>query len=525
MKTETIVSMSPIHDDYTDYLTAVQARFSACCSDDRPLRPLFTTDAENLWETYLDSFADADERQHHNCHCCRHFIRKFGGLAIVGTGGQIESALWDVEAAPERYKPAVKQMVRAVRKAKITGVFLSADMVWGTPVTGVWTHFSVVQPSTRLFRGRVKTAEQAMAEKKEDYRTVMTALADFKLPHLETALRLLRSDALYRSEKVLGQAEWLYALQKTKVNRKNRVWEAVANAPAGFCHPRASMIGTLLEDIAAGKGYDQIARAFAAKMHPLSYQRPQAAPKEATIGQAEKIVEQLGIRRSLERRFARLDEVQALWRPVQVPPKEEGGVFSHLKPAEKAPQMVLPARHITWQKFSETVLPTAERMEVKAPGIGNYTCLVTAVHADAPPILQWDVEEARNPVSWYVWSGGSRAEQFRLKATSLYPVAAICLQPSMWSGDFAHQGEAVILLIEGAQETRKPSGALFPETLKAELHGVRKVIEAHSKSTTLAGFGEPHAAGLGHTKGVMWNTLVRVWSSGQFADYILDRWD
>jgi hypothetical protein len=187
--------------------------------------------------------------------------------------------------------------------------------------------------------------------------------------------------------------------------------------------------------------------------------------------------------------------------------------------------MVLPARHITWQKFSETVLPTAERMEVKAPGIGNYTCLVTAVHADAPPILQWDVEEARNPVSWYVWSGGSRAEQFRLKATSLYPVAAICLQPSMWSGDFAHQGEAVILLIEGAQETRKPSGALFPETLKAELHGVRKVIEAHSKSTTLAGFGEPHAAGLGHTKGVMWNTLVRVWSSGQFADYILDRWD
>jgi hypothetical protein len=520
MNTEAIVSCVDDHSDYAGYLDSVQARFAESAD-----KPLFTTNAENLWEVYLGAFTDAEERQHHNCHCCRHFIRRFGGLAVLGDNGQIESALWDAETVPERYQPAARAMARAVRKATITGVFLSKDRVWGTPVTGEWTHFSVTPPSTRLFRGRTKTAEQAMAEKKEDFRTVVTALVDFKLPHLETALRLLRSDALYRSEKALGQAEWLYTLQTLKVNRRNKIWEAVAKAPAGFCHPRTSMIGTLLEDIAAGKAYDQIARAFATKMHPLAYQRPQAAPAEATIAQAEKVVEQLGIRRSLERRFARLEDVQALWRPASPVRTEPAGVFDHLKRAAKTSDLALPARKITWSKFSETVLPTAERMEIKAPDRGSYICLTTAVHADAPPILQWDREEDRNPVAWYVWTNGSPATQFGLKPAALYPVAAICLQPSMWGGGFTHQGEGVILLIEGMRETRKPTSALFPEILKPELHGVRKVIEAYSRSTTLDGFGQPHAAGVVHRRGNEWHTFVRVWSSGQCADYVLDRWD
>ena len=110
---------------------------------------------------------------------------------------------------------------------------------------------------------------------------------------LAQALKLLKSEALYRSEKVLGQAQWLYDLHRALPSRRNRdhvLWRAVAAAPAGFCHPRSSMIGTLLEDLAAGMPFDDVSRRFAEKMHPLLYQRPQAAPSAGNIAQAEKIV-------------------------------------------------------------------------------------------------------------------------------------------------------------------------------------------------------------------------------------------
>ena len=73
------------------------------------------------------------------------------------------------------------------------------------------------------------------------------------------------------------------------------------------------MIGTLLEDLATGMDFATVSARFAAKMHPLKYLRPQAAPRAGNIADAEKIVAKLGIARSLERRFARIDEIETLW--------------------------------------------------------------------------------------------------------------------------------------------------------------------------------------------------------------------
>lgn len=91
------------------------------------------------------------------------------------------------------------------------------------------------------------------------------------------------------------------------------------------------MIGTLLKDVATGMDFATVSARFASKMHPLKYQRPQAAPRVGNIADAEKIVAQLGIARSLERRFARIDEIDTLWkyRPVpEVPDRVR--VFSRL---------------------------------------------------------------------------------------------------------------------------------------------------------------------------------------------------
>jgi hypothetical protein len=513
--------------DYAAFLARVNGRFAL--NYEHGGSPLFTTNASGLWGLYLDSFTDPDERQHHNCHACRHFIERFGALAVINDSGSLTSAIWDEDDAPPIYRPALAAMSRAVRRANVTGVFLSSDTVLGTPVTGAWMHLAIHQFTA--FKNPLKSASQAMAEKAEDFKTVLRALTEFTGADLDTAVRLLESDALYRSEKVLGQAMWLRGLEKrwSKAGRAsvNHVWRAVATATPGFCHPRSSIIGTLLEDLAAGKSFDAVSRAFAAKMHPLSYQRPQAAPTAGAIAAAEKVVQQLGSAGSLARRFARVDEIQALWRPA---PKKDApstvSVFGHLK-SKGADTLAMhaPTQTMTWDKFRRTVLSTADCIEIAAPHRWNYTALVTAVNADAPPILQWDNEGARNPFSWYVWNGGSTAAQFGLVAGRFHEVSAVTLKPSMWNGGNEHQGRGVVFVVADARESRNAGAALFPEILKAEFHGIRSVLEAYSRSASIEGISQPHAAGVMLEAGKEWAAMVRVRSNGHQMDYCLDRWD
>lgn len=516
--------------EYGAYLARVGQRLHSCDQE-----PLFTTDASLLFEAYLSALP-VDQRQYHNCHCCRHFVERFGGLVTINERGKQTPAFWSEEDAPEVYRPAVAKMIRIVAKAKVTGVFLSADKVWGNPVTGKWTHLSIVPSVKRRYAKQVLSASQAMAEKSEDHKNVARALREYNPAIIEKALIVLRSEQLYRSEKVLGQAEWLDELHDALAeasNRDNVLWRAVATAPAGFCHPRSSMIGTLLDDLMNGLGFEDVSRKFADKMHPLRYQRPQAPPAAGTIAQAEKIVAQLHAEGALERRFARLDDViEKLWTPTPPAAPSGKGVFGHLMPKDTrsaVDPVVIPASTVTWVKFARDVLPTAERIDLLVgPESNNYAALVTAVYPGAPPILQWDSPERRNPVSWYLWVGGSRPSQWGINVGP-HKVSAITLKPNMWfGGDFAHQGEGVLFLIEGAKETRVVGcgAAIFPDTLRSEFHGVRSVIEAFSQKATLAGREEASACGLILSKGTeRWNARVRVTTKNSVAEYRLDRWE
>lgn len=285
------------------------------------------------------------------------------------------------------------------------------------------------------------------------------------------------------------------------------------------------MVGTLLEDLASGMGFDVAASRFAAKMHPLQYQRPQAAPSQGQIEAAEKMVEQLGIAAALPRRFARLDEIETVWRPMPAG-APAGGVFGHLKPLAQRPAALdVPEQRITWTRFVREALTDASAIEVRVPMHGNFCALVTAVNADAPPILQWDRPERRNPVSWYVYNGGSPAARWGLMDDAWATVTALTLQPSMW-GEFppAHYGRSAIAVIADARDVASSGGALFPEFLRSELHGVRATIEAYSRTATLAGAADASACGLRF--GDQGEVLLRVVTrTGSRFVYRVDRWD
>ena len=536
-------SAPPSDRDYGSFLASVQARFRLVTEAHQGKQDkvsLFATDAPDLVEIFLGAIPPS-LRQLHTCATCKKFFQRYGGLVVVGPKGKTVPVMWDPEGTPQLYVEATRALAAAVAQAPIAGVFLSAATSWGVPHTGAWSHLAVTPAESLVLKpSLLKTTSQIVAEKQQDYETLVRGLEEFPLSVVSKAQSLLTTGALYRSEKCIGVAKWLVELHEARKASKNLrakenvTWRAVAEAPPGFCHVRSTMIGALLEDIQAELPFAQIKARFDAKLNPLQYQRPTAAPTAGNIAQAEKIIAKLKAQGSLERRFARLADVKTLWLPT--PSKGEpakAGVFSHLTPrgsASPASEVEAPAVTMTWEKFSRAVLPTAERVEYYVPASNQpYLAMVTAKNLDAPPIIQWDCEGERNPVTWFFYANGTAPARWNLRAGVYHPVTAIALPPSMWSATrrFDHQGEKVFFLLEGAKDTEYLQGAgFFPEFLKSEFHEIRATIEAYARAAVIEGKDEAEACGLGLAKGSTWDQTFRVTAKrGERTLYKLDRWD
>ena len=481
--------------------------------------PIFTTKPEDLWGDYLKLLPD-DRRQHYNCHACRKFIERFGSLARIDDAGRIRSLLWEANEAPPFFQATVANLQHQVERSRIAGVFLWPEPVWGTPQTGEWTHLAGA-PARTAYVNPLHTAAQIMAEKREDYGMLCRGLAEFPVEAAVQAVRLLDANVIDRSENTLGVAQWFLALHQrlAKEDRRDRfptwhnlVWKAVATAPPGWCHIRNTMISTLLDDIVQGLPFDTIKSRWNAKMHPLQYQRPTAPPSAGQIKAANALVEKLGSAGALQRRFAQLTDILAtLWVPRAAPaaeqPQASGGFFDHLRQRPNTIQPVqLPAKELSWDKFQAEVLPTAHKIEMYFTGAIHqmlpFFGLLTAVNPDAPPILQWDGLEGlpRNPVSWYFYVSGSPAARwFAGSWDSWVQVNAVFRKPCYWQqpDKFKHQGTGIMFALEGARDLQHDTGGgFFPETLKAEYHGIRAAMEAYAQRAPVAGKEEGNANGI-----------------------------
>lgn len=520
---------APAHDhehDYSALLETVTAHFKASTDG---VGAVFKTDADGLFEAYLDALPA--ERQVHNCNCCRKFIETYGSLVCITDDGEKQPIMWGGDM-PGFYQPAFARLAHLVKKAKVTGVFLTKEAVWGTPQTGSWSHLSIVAPRALVYREGALTPGQAMAAHKESARTIFDALGSIKAAHLDQALQLLKGDFLARAEKFVAPVQWLRDLHDNPNGPRgyNLLHRAVALAPEGYLHPRAAVTGSLLEDLAAGLPFEDIKRKFDAKLGPLIYQRPQAAPSAGNIKAAEALVEKLGLEPSLHRRYARIDELPLKWAPKAAAeaPKVEGKVFGHLKAKgdEEPAALNTPATTMTWEKFARVVLPGAEQIEILVPHVGRFTALTTAENADAPPILKWDRQDARNPVAWYTYPRGSQAANWGLESLSFAKISGIADFPNLYGATpMPYVSEGVLLLIEGAMDRQTGQGnALFPEMLKEDLHGIRATVEAYSKSAILGGREEGSACGYDIRKSGA-DCQLRVFSGGVWQRFNVDRWD
>lgn len=500
--------------------------------------PVFTTDAANLFSIYIEGLVDS-YRQHYRCNTCERFVERYGGLVTIDERGITKPLLWSTPV-PHFFSESVFEMCDAVKRAKVTGVFIDRKEVWGVPKTGEWSHLSG-KPSVKVATSPLKTDGQVMAEKADDFKILKRGLSEYPVEVVRQAVRVLEADALDRGEKALEQAKWLLELHNRLgavrgQARDNIVWRAVATAPAGWCHVRSTMINTLLDDIHSGLSFEEISRRWAQKMHPLQYQRPTAPPSDALISQANEVMDRLRASSSLRRRYARLEEVAAYWRPSPVKPWNEGGgrdvfkigTFDHLRgKSEQQKMLALPPVTMTWAVFEKDVLSRACELSLRVPYQGPFFGLVTAVDPNSEPILQWDTDP-RNPVSWFFYHNGSSASRWNLKSGQWAKVTAVCKRPPYWfyPDKFKGHGESAFLVLENCYNTEPtPGGAFFPENLRSEFHGIRKVIEAHSNSYTIedAPLGTANGYSIDAGKSVPTRLMVRL-ADGDDREYVIDRW-
>lgn len=529
-------------DQYEGFSKALNIRFQSLGGD----HDLFTTDAVGIFERYLRNLSSG-RRQHYNCRTCQKFLDDYGGLVLIDDRGIQIPALWHSSIATPFFRDAVDSIVESVAGAKVTGVFLSEDQYLGTPATHQggceYHHLYVRQHPDQIHKNRIKTAHQAMAEKTQDFHQVIRSINRYDYRAVRQVVEILQSDTVFRSEKILGPARWFHDVvvnfHDTHGKAKtNLVWRAVASAPPGFAHVNTSVLGTLLEDIQAGKSIADVIGSFRAKMQPDQYQRPQAPPKAGNIRDAEKLVAKLGIEKSLERRYAGFGEVTKVWKarttghPGSIQPAGTG-VFAGVKSRDSvktsdAFSTGLKHEKMTWAKFQRTILPHVKKITYLVPhGREAFAAYMTAVHPDAPPILQWDLEGNRNPFSWYLYMNGSSGSSWNLKPGQYVDVRGISLKPSMWHPEsrLHHHGVGALFILDGCRDLnyRSAGSGLFPEILKSELHGIRAVIEQYSKQQVP---GDPVDA---TACGIMFEgrnpVTIRVHQDRTWQDITIDRWD
>ena len=163
------------------------------------------------------------------------------------------------------------------------------------------------------------------------------------------------------------------------------------------------------------------------------------------------------------------------------------------------------------------------------PATAHFYAFVTAVDPEAAPIIQWDREDRRNPVTWYTHHSPPAAPDWNL-SIGWHDLAAISLFPHMWADEnaFAHQTPGVLLVIAGCRPKSDGSG-LFPEFMKNEYRPIRASIAALMRGRDLAGRDEASACGIAirPTSPPPQPLRIRVHPRGRgiVREYAIDRWD
>lgn len=496
--------------------------------------------SKKLHEIFIDNIPEY-ARQHYRCNACFMFINRVGALVTIDDNGTLHSVCWDVPLEEVgMFAPAFNEMKKAVESGTVRNVFSydrhkipayiqkdSSDLILGLPSTGDWTHFYGIL-YTRNINLQVEISEKEFRERLNVSRENLNR---WNTPAIKKALAYAGSGDLFATDKVKSQCEYLLELIEkytTTISTNGRLRLMWENSYFLY-HIGGSSIGSLLDDFQNDNLSDsECIDRYNSKVDPLKYKRSQAAPSEALIKQAEKLISDLGAENSLKRRFALVSDLpRLLWAPKadEDDNKEyRSGVFSKVKSKENAKDDYELVHNdggkITLTKFMKSVAPGAKRITVMTPARGSYAAYTTAVDMEAPCIIKWDSKEVRNPISQYVYNNGSYGTQWNIFESEADCVGIANFPEDLLSEELSQSG--ALFILQNVYDLQNKASALFADNLIPELFSIRKVIESFSNATPLESVEGQKACGLTYNGGTLY---LKVYTDYAVTSYCIDRLD
>ena len=380
-------------------------------------------DKDELWNIYLRSFPTGTNpiyrtNTKYDCSSCRHFIKAIGNLVWIDEETMDIHSIFEFDTESTIYQPVMNAMATYVVKHPIRDMYFSKERRVGhdydRELIGdeieTFHHFYVDIPDRLLYnnaRGnRFMSIESAKSDHRDSKNVFQRALNEISMEAVDTVLELAKSKTLYRGE------EWINALIEFRKSKeeyerldpdKRDIYAWLMSSKIGYAVTRIRnhSIGVLLTDISNEIDLEEAVRKYEAIVAPSNYKRPKAIFTKKMLEEAQKKVEELGYMNSLERRFARIDDINVhdiLFSNKDAAKHIQGNVFDDLmKSAKTAPKNFSRVEKIEIERFIKDVLPTTNEMEVyfESRHIPNLVSLIAPVHKEAKSMFKWD-----NGFSW-----------------------------------------------------------------------------------------------------------------------------
>ena len=376
---------------------------------------LFYVDVEKneLYEHYLASFPEGTnpifrERTVHDCNACKGFIRKVGHVVAI-----IEDkmyTIWDVRVGGFEQTVA-DALAEKVRFKSLNGVFRHRDKTLGVKqqrevldngIVNIYDHFHYELP--RAFISNDIASERGKFE--ADKQVLERSVEEISLSAGETVLELIGENQLYRGQEFTTHVQKFVEVKTEydgldKWEKPNWLWLKSVELK-GLGRFKNTVIGTLLMDLSSGKPLEEAVRMFESKVAPTNYKRTTALVTQAMIDRAEAMVTELGIEKSLARRFAIAKDItinnvlfanQPMRKKMKKAAKKQS-VFVQIEPTKKSYDDV---DTMSIDEFINSVLPHTKKVEVMVENkhTNNLMSLIAPTNKRSPNIMKWN-----NPFSW-----------------------------------------------------------------------------------------------------------------------------
>lgn len=393
--------------DFIAFRNAVNEKFKSM-QDKKLFR--VAIDKDEIWNIYLSSFPDGSktiykERDENDCNTCKSFIRNAGDIVTIEDGKLV--SIWDVEVA-DGYQQVANALSTYVKSKEIKSIFLHNENKIGNKenmgigADGGMTkfhHFEINLP-----RKLVSKDIGALVGNANGTRTAfLNSLEGISIETLDVALDAIKQGYVYRGNEYLEIIKAFKTIKLEYEASKNKVlftWLKCDTVHASVAKIKNTAVGTFLENIEKGLDLEECVKKFCATMEGYKVPKSLNIVSAKQIDEAKKTIEEAGLMPSLQRRFAKIEDISinnVLFASNKTR-KIIDNVFDEIASKKtKTYKTTESIQEMSIQDFIQNVLPQASEIEIKVEGkhIPNFVSLITESNKNSPQLFKWN-----NPFSW-----------------------------------------------------------------------------------------------------------------------------